>query len=50
MTPIAVVFLSIALVVIWGGLIGSAIFLSRQTEVAQYPAGGEEAFHDPLGN
>ncbi|MHA3723128.1 MetS family NSS transporter small subunit [Leucobacter sp. HY1910] len=43
MTPIATLFLVIALVVIWGGLIASAIFLSRQTEVAEYPAGGDDA-------
>lgn len=43
MTPIAILFLVIALVVIWGGLIVSAIFLSRQTEVAEYPAGGDDA-------
>lgn len=43
MTPIAILFLVIALVVIWGGLIASAIFLSRQTEVTLYPAGGDDA-------
>lgn len=43
MTPIAITFLVIALVVIWGGLIASAIFLSKQTEVAAYPSGGEDA-------
>lgn len=43
MTPIAILFLVIALVVIWGGLIASAIYLSRQTEVAEYPAGGDDA-------
>lgn len=46
MTPIAITFLVIALTVIWGGLIASAIFLSRQTEVEQYPAGGEDADGD----
>lgn len=43
MTPIAITFLVIALLVIWGGLIASAIFLSRRTEVAVYPAGGDDA-------
>lgn len=42
MTPIAIVFLAIALVVIWGGLIASAVFLSKRTEVVQYPAGGDD--------
>ncbi|WP_017793702.1 MetS family NSS transporter small subunit [Leucobacter salsicius] len=47
MTPIAITFLVIALTVIWGGLIASAIFLSKQTEVAHYPEGGEDAPGEP---
>ncbi|WP_416447187.1 methionine/alanine import family NSS transporter small subunit [Leucobacter sp. HNU] len=42
MTPIAIVFLVLATVIIWGGLIGSTIALSRKGEVDAYPAGGED--------
>lgn len=44
MTPIAILFLVIALVIIWGGLIASIIFLSRKGEVDTYPDGGKDAF------
>lgn len=50
MTPIAIVFLVIALVIIWGGLIASIVFLSRQGEVARYPEGGQDVFGDRLDN
>lgn len=43
MTPIAVVFLVFALAIVWGGLIGSIVLLSRKNEVAEYPAGGEDS-------
>ncbi|WP_125099784.1 methionine/alanine import family NSS transporter small subunit [Leucobacter chromiireducens] len=42
MTPIAIAFLILALVIIWGGLIASTVFLMRRPEVAEYPAGGED--------
>ncbi|WP_115651489.1 methionine/alanine import family NSS transporter small subunit [Leucobacter sp. PH1c] len=48
MTPIAITFLTLALVIIWGGLIGSTIFLSRRPEVEEYPAGGEDSVHERL--
>lgn len=40
MTPLAVTFLIIALMISWGGLIVSTIVLSRQPEVERYPPGG----------
>lgn len=43
MTPIAVFFLVLALVIIWGGLIASIISLSRKSEVDAYPEGGDES-------
>lgn len=48
MTPIAIVFLVCALVIIWGGLIASIIFLGRRGEVEHYPAGGQDVFGDRL--
>lgn len=42
MTPVAVLFLVLALLVVWGGLIASAVFLVRRPELAEYPPGGED--------
>lgn len=39
MTPLAVFFLVFALLIVWGGLIGSIILLSRKSEVDRYPDG-----------
>ncbi|GGD30799.1 hypothetical protein GCM10010915_08860 [Microbacterium faecale] len=39
MTPIAIVFLVISAVVVWGGLIGSIGFLTARPEVDAYPEG-----------
>jgi hypothetical protein len=45
MTGIAIAFLLLALVLVWGGLIVSILFLRRQPELATYPQGGEEDDH-----
>ncbi|WP_336991287.1 methionine/alanine import family NSS transporter small subunit [Leucobacter sp. VD1] len=45
MTPIAILFLVLAAVIVWGGLLVSALFLARRPEVTEYPAGGD----DPAG-
>ncbi len=45
MTPIAILFLVLSIVIIWGGLVTSAVFLSRRSEISSYPPGGE----DPAG-
>ncbi|HJB63270.1 MAG TPA: MetS family NSS transporter small subunit [Candidatus Microbacterium pullistercoris] len=41
MTPIAIVFLVISAVVVWGGLIGSIGFLTARPEVESYPDGDD---------
>ncbi|GAA1850600.1 methionine/alanine import family NSS transporter small subunit [Microbacterium koreense] len=38
MTTIAVVFLTLSILVVWGGLAVSALFLRARPEVASYPA------------
>lgn len=38
MSATAVVFLALAMIIIWGGLIASIVFLVRRSEVASYPA------------
>ncbi len=40
MTPLAITFLILAIVIVWGGLVASAVFLRRHPEVADYPGGG----------
>ncbi|MCB1298324.1 MAG: MetS family NSS transporter small subunit [Microthrixaceae bacterium] len=42
MTPIALVALVLALTLVWGGLIASAIALRIRPELAAYPPGGED--------
>ncbi|WP_156888137.1 MetS family NSS transporter small subunit [Microbacterium indicum] len=41
MSAIAILFLVIAAVVVWGGLLASIGFLAARPEVAEYPEGGE---------
>lgn len=43
MTPIALTFLVLSSVIIWGGLIASAVFLARRPEIDTYPPGGDDA-------
>lgn len=42
MSAIAIVFLVIAVVLVWGGLLASTVFLSRRPEIETYPEGGED--------
>lgn len=48
MTPIALIFLVCALTIIWGGLVASIVFLSRRSEVAAYPEGGEDLANERI--
>lgn len=40
MTGIAITFLILAIAIVWGGLVASALFLRSRPERADYPAGG----------
>ena len=42
MSAVAILFLVISIVLVWGGLAASVVFLARRPEVPSYPAGGEE--------
>ncbi|WP_075200903.1 methionine/alanine import family NSS transporter small subunit [Leucobacter celer] len=42
MTPVAILFLVISTVIVWGGLIASAVFLGRRPEITDYPQGGDD--------
>ena len=46
MSAIAILFLVIAAVVVWGGLLASIGFLAARPEVASYPSGGDD---EPTG-
>jgi hypothetical protein len=45
MTPIAITFLVLAIVIVWGGLIASMLYLRAQPELSSYPPGGEDDDH-----
>ena len=45
MTGIAIGFLLLALVLVWGGLITSILFLRSSPELTAYPAGGDDGDH-----
>ncbi len=40
MTTVAIIFLILSIVVVWGGFAASTFFLSRRPERKDYPAGG----------
>jgi hypothetical protein len=42
MTPVAILFLCLSIVIVWGGLVASTIFLARRAEISEYPSGGED--------
>lgn len=42
MTPIAITFLIVSIVVIWGGFAASTILLARRPERADYPPGSAD--------
>lgn len=50
MSALALVFLVLAIVIVWGGLIASALYLRANPEVATYPDGGldDDRADDPL--
>lgn len=50
MTPIAITFMILSIVLLWGGLTASAVFLARRPETSEYPAGGEELPDEEQGD
>ena len=40
MTGVAIVFMCLSVVLVWGGCVTSVLFLRHRTEIAEYPAGG----------
>lgn len=42
MSTIAVVFMILSIVIVWGGLIASALYLRSRPESTSFPPGGED--------
>ncbi len=51
MTPVAITFLILAILIVWGGLIASALHLRRRPELAaaEYPPGGVDDHREDAG-
>jgi len=49
MTGIAILFLCLAILLLWGGLVASAIYLSMRPQVASYPPGGVDDHREDVG-
>lgn len=47
MTPIALGMLILALTLVWGGLIVSAVYLRARPELSSYPPGGDDEPGEP---
>jgi len=46
MNGAAIAFLVLSMVILWGGLLTSTVFLARRPDVATFPPGGEDDGHD----
>lgn len=49
MTLTAVIMLIVALVVVWGGLVASIMWLRKHPERTSYPDGGFDERHEDAG-
>jgi|GEM_PF-853644 len=49
MTGIAIFFLVLAIVLVWGGFTASVIALSRRPDRREFPPGGEDDHREDIG-
>lgn len=42
MTPVAIAFLGLSILIVWGGLVASAVALRRRPELEAYPPGAPD--------
>lgn len=49
MTGVAITFLILAAVLVWGGLIASALLLVARPELAEYPPDGSDDHREDAG-
>jgi hypothetical protein len=48
MTPLAITFLILSILLVWGGLVASSVFLRRHPEAASYPPGGTDDHREDI--
>lgn len=49
MTPLAITFLSLSILILWGGTVASVLFLRARPEVATYPPGDVDDHRQDAG-
>jgi len=49
MPPIAIAFLILSLLIVWGGMLTSILFLRHRPELAQYPPGAVDDEREAAG-
>lgn len=49
MSAVAIFFLCLSILLVWGGLVASVLFLRNRTELAEYPPGGLDDDRDGAG-
>jgi len=49
MTPVAIAFLALSILIVWGGLLASAVALRRRPEPGEYPPGGVDDHREDAG-
>lgn len=49
MTPLAIAFLALSILIVWGGLTASILFLRHRPELAEYPPGAVDDDRDAAG-
>ena len=49
MTPLAITFLALSILIVWGGMTASILFLRHRPELAEYPSGEIDDERDTAG-
>lgn len=49
MTPLAIAFLVLSILIVWGGMTASILFLRHRPELAEYPPGVVDDERDSAG-
>lgn len=49
MTPVAITFLALSILIVWGGMTASILFLRHRPERADYPAGAVDDQREDVG-
>lgn len=49
MTPVAITFLALSILIVWGGMVASMVSLRRRPELAEYPPGAPDDHRQDAG-